>query len=161
EGKAHPPETELKFDAKYPGAGKEVAWRPDQKGDAKNHGKVNLDSRFTPNVDVVAYGYTEIESAAARDAQLLIGSDDTLAVWLNGKKVFEFAGNRGWQHDSDKAKVRLEKGKNALLIKCGNRGGPWEYSVAVSGDAERYAFLKGGVQKYDLEAFRAFARKNA
>jgi putative heme-binding domain-containing protein len=161
EGKAHPPETELKFDTRYQGAGKEVAWRPDQKGDAKNHGKVNLDSRFAPNVDVVAYGYAEIESAAARDAELLIGSDDTMTIWLNGKKVFEFGGNRGWQYDSDKAKVRLEKGKNALLIKCGNRGGPWEYSVALSGDAEKYAFLKGGAQKYDLEAFRAFARKNA
>jgi putative heme-binding domain-containing protein len=161
DGKAHPPETELKFDAKYKGAAKDVAWRPGQKGDAKSHGKVNLDSRFSPSNDVVAYGYAEIESASARDAELLLGSDDTLTVWLNGKKVFEFTGNRGWAHDSDKAKVRLEKGKNTLLIRCGNRGGPWEYSVAVSGDAEKYAFLKGGVQKYDLETFRAFARKNA
>jgi putative heme-binding domain-containing protein len=47
-----------------------------------------------------------------------------------------------------------------MLIKCGNHSGPWEYSVAVSEESDRYAFLKGG-QKYDLEAYRAFARKNA
>src|SRR5262249_53446798 len=56
--------------------------------------------------------------------------------------------------------VKLTKGANRLLVKCGNFGGPWEFSVAVSGDVERYAFLQGGPAKYDLEAFRAFARKS-
>ena len=36
----------------------------------------------------------------------------------------------------------LKKGKNLLMIKCGNGGGPWQYSVAVTGLAD-YAFLKG------------------
>src|SRR5581483_5458875 len=68
-------------------------------------------------------------------------------------------GDRGWNFDQDKILVQLEKGKNRLLIKCGNHGGPWEFSVAVSAAADRYAFLQGGPQKYDLTAFRAFARK--
>ena len=159
--KAHPPETELKFDAKYEGAGKQVAWRLKQKGDAKNHGRVNLAGLFSPTDDVVVYGYTEIEAATARDAELLVGSDDTMTIWLNGKKVFHFGGNRGWNYDADKVKIHLDKGKNTLLIKCGNASGPWEFSVAVTGDVEKYAFLKGGVQKFDLETFRAFARKNS
>ena len=157
-GKAHPPETELKFDAKYKGAGKEVAWR-DRKGDAKNHGRVNLVGLFSPTDEVAVYGYHEIDAPSARDAELLLGSDDTMTVWLNGKKVFEFEGSRSWNYDANKVKIHLEKGKNALLIKCGNKSGPWEFSVAVTGDVEKYAFLKGGVQKYDLETFRAFGRK--
>ena len=48
---------------------------------------------------------------------------------------------------------------NKLLIRCGNSGGPWEFSVAVAGEADRYAFLKGGAKKFNLEDFRAFARK--
>jgi putative membrane-bound dehydrogenase-like protein len=160
DGKAYPPETELKFDAAYEGADKkQVKWR-DQKGDAKRYGKVNLAALFSPNNDVVAYGYAEVESATARPAQLLVGSDDTIVIWLNGKKVFEFGGNRGWVYNQDKVDVQLEKGKNALLIKCGNASGPWEYSVAVSGDAEKYAFLQGGGKKFNLEEFRDFARKN-
>ncbi len=86
-GKAHPPETELKFDAKYQGAGKQVAWRLKQKGDAKNHGKVNLAGLFSPTDDVAVYGYTEIDTTTERDGELLLGSDDTLTVWLsNGKR---------------------------------------------------------------------------
>ncbi|HKB40950.1 MAG TPA: c-type cytochrome, partial [Gemmataceae bacterium] len=87
-------------------------------------------------------------------------SDDTITVWLNGQKVHEHTGDRGWGPEQDKVNVKLEKGKNALLIKCGNSGGPWDFSVAVSAEVDRYAFLKGGAQKFDLEAFRAFARKN-
>jgi putative heme-binding domain-containing protein len=160
DGSAYPPERELNFDAVYDGARAGVRWRAG-KGDAHNHGKVNLAALYDPNTDVVAYGYAEIDSASARAGQLLVGSDDSIVIWLNGKKVHEHPTDRGWAFDQDKVAVQLEKGKNRLLIKCGNHGGPWEYSVAVSGEAERYAFLQGGGKKYDLEAFRAYARKTA
>jgi HEAT repeat protein/glucose/arabinose dehydrogenase len=160
DGKIYPPEVEQKFDASYKSGGKEVKWR-EAKGDVKNHGKVDLAGRFSPNTDVVAYGYAEIESVTDREAQLLVGSDDSIIIWLNGKKVHEFLGDRGWVHDQEKVNVKLAKGKNRLLIKCGNHSGPWEYSVAVSSEPAKYDFLKGGAKKFDLEEFRAFARKNA
>jgi putative heme-binding domain-containing protein len=160
DGKSHPPEKEQKFDAVYQGEGKQVRWLLDRKADVKQHGRVRLDALFSPTTNVVAYGYTEVISESDRDAAFLLGSDDTLTVWLNGAKVFEFTGNRGWAHDQDRVNVKLKKGKNTLLIQCGNASGPWEFSVAVSGDASKYAFLQGG-QKFDLEAFRAFARKTA
>ncbi len=58
-------------------------------------------------------------------------------------------------------KIHLEKGKNTLLIKCGNMSGPWEFSVAVTGDVDKYCIPRGGVQKYDLETFRTFNRKTS
>jgi putative heme-binding domain-containing protein len=159
DGKAHPPQGEQKFDAVYKGAEKDVKWQTIQ-ADAKQHGRVNLEARLRPNQQVVAYAYTEIASTTARDATLLCGSDDTLTIWLNGKKAHDHLNDRGWNYNQDKVNVHLEKGKNRLLIECGNSGGPWDFSVAVSGEADRYAFLKGGARKFDLEAFRAFARKN-
>jgi len=157
EGKGPVTPQNVNLTAKYLVGGKEVAWRKDVKGDAKNHGKVALGN----GSDVVSYAYTEIESAEDRSATLRLGSDDTLRVWLNGDKVFEFAGSRGWGPDQNKADVKLKKGKNALLVECGNKSGPWEFSVAVSADVSRYAFLQGGGGKLDLEAYRAHARKNA
>ena len=63
DGKPHPPEKEQKFDAVYKGAdGKEVKWRA-MKGDANNHGKIDLTRLPGPHQEVVAYGYAEIESA--------------------------------------------------------------------------------------------------
>jgi putative heme-binding domain-containing protein len=159
DGKEHPPQTEQKFDAVYKGADKDVKWQTIT-ADAKQHGRVNLEARLRPNQQVVAYAYAEIESATARDATLLVGSDDTITIWLNDKKVHDFQGDRGWDYNQEKVNVHLEKGKNRLLIACGNSGGPWDFSVAVSAEVDRYAFLKGAGQKFDLETFRAFARKN-
>jgi putative heme-binding domain-containing protein len=160
DGKPYPPEKEQKFDASYVGSDQNVRWQV-IRADAGQHGRVNLVDRFNPNTNVVVYGYAEVASATARDAELLIGSDDSILVWLNGQRVHEYPGDRAWTHDQDKVTVKLRKGKNRLLIKCGNHSGPWDFSVAVSADADRYAFLKGGKQKLDLEAFRAYARKHA
>ncbi len=159
DGKTHPPQMEQKFDSVYKGVEKEVKWQTVQ-ADAKQHGRVNLASRLQPSQQVVAYAYAEIESSSARDAVLLCGSDDTITVWINGKKFHDRQGDRGWNYNQDKVKVHLNEGENRLLIQCGNSGGPWEFSVAISGEADRYAFLKGGAQKFDLETFRAHARKN-
>jgi putative heme-binding domain-containing protein len=157
--KAYPPETMLKFDAVYAGAKGKVKWR-DATADASQHGMVNLLKLFQPNTNVVAYGFAEFVSDTERDAQLLVGSDDTIVIWLNGKKVHQHLSDRAWTFDADKVKVRLQKGKNTLLIKCGQHGGDWAFSVAVSGDADRYAFLKAVPKKLDLDSFRDFARKN-
>jgi putative membrane-bound dehydrogenase-like protein len=158
DGKVHPPETEQKFDVLYKGAGKEVKWQ-DVSADAKT-GRVNLEAKLDPNQQMEAFAFTELESSMARDAVMACGSDDTITVWLNGKKVHEHNGDRAWTAEQDKFNVKLEKGKNRLLIKCGNSGGPWDFSVAVSGETDRYAFLQGGGKKFDLESFRDFARKN-
>ncbi len=160
DGKTHPPESEQKFDAVYKSFDKTVKWM-NHKANAKQHGRMNLDRLYSPNSDVVAYGYAELESATARDAELLVGSDDTITIWLNGKKVHETTGDRGWNYDADHVPVHLDKGANKVLIRCGNSAGPWEFSVAVSGEADRYAWLKGGTKKFNLDDFRVFARKNA
>ncbi len=160
DGKAYPPEMEQKFDASYKSFDKTVKWT-DHKADAKQHGRMTLDHLYSPSSDVVAYGYTELESAAARDAELLVGSDDTITIWINGKKVHETQGDRGWNYDQDHVPVHLDKGVNKVLIRCGNSAGPWEFSVAVTGEADQYAWLKGGTKKFNLDDFRAFAHKNA
>jgi putative heme-binding domain-containing protein len=159
DGSAHPPEKERKFDAVYKGAGADVKWR-DHKADSRDQGKVDLLPLYNPNQNVVAYGYAEVPSDSDREATLQVGSDDSIVIWLNGKQVHEFPGARPWQHDSDTVKVHLNKGKNTLLVRCGQLSGDWAFSVAVSGEAGPYAFLKGGAQKFDLEAFRAYARKH-
>jgi putative membrane-bound dehydrogenase-like protein len=157
--KPQPPEMEQKFNAVYTSFDKPVKWT-NHRADAKQHGLVNLERLFAPTTDVVAYGYAEVTSAADREADLLVGSDDTITIWVNGQKVHETHGDRGWNYDADKVQVHLQKGVNKLLIRCGNTAGPWEFSVAVAGETDQYAFLKGGTKKFNLDDFRAFARKS-
>ena len=30
---------------------------------------------------------------------MVVGSNDTLTVWINGKQVYDFQGNRGYEAD--------------------------------------------------------------
>lgn len=57
------------------------------------------------------------------ETELSLGSDDAIAVWVNGKQVHANKVQRGVAPDQDKVKVQLTKGKNDLLIKIVNAGG--------------------------------------
>lgn len=77
------------------------------------------------------YAYAEIYSDAERPAMLLIGSDDDVVCWLNGRKVHEFIGDRGLGIDQDRVNVTLQAGWNRLLCKVLNGANGWQLTVRV------------------------------
>ncbi len=85
--------------------------------------KWSLGRLFTYDDNRAAYGYAEIESAGERQAQMAVGSDDTLTVWVNGKEVYEFSTRRGFEAAHDRFDVMLQKGTNRILVRCENFGG--------------------------------------
>jgi putative membrane-bound dehydrogenase-like protein len=135
--------------------GKPVTWKT---ATAVDHdGQIDLGRVYTHDDDRLAYGYAEITSSTARTAPTVVGSDDTLTVWVNGKQVYNFTDRRGFSHDSARFDLPLTAGTNRIMVRCGNRGGPWQFSVAVTAPAD-YAFLKAPVRDgFDPEAYRAFA----
>ena len=97
-------------------------------------GHVNLEKVFATNGMVCAYAFAEIEAPAEADARLLCGSDDQIAVWLNGAKVHDSGpGSRGYEEDKDDVPLHFAAGKNALLVKIGNIGGGWEFNARIPG----------------------------
>jgi hypothetical protein len=81
--------------------------------------------------DRVIYTRTFIHSPAAQDARLEIGSDDGVAVWLNGVRVHRNPAFRGLSPGQDKIDVRLSAGPNELLVKVVQAGGGWGLVAAV------------------------------
>ncbi|MDA1159783.1 MAG: PSD1 and planctomycete cytochrome C domain-containing protein, partial [Planctomycetota bacterium] len=57
------------------------------------------------------------------ETELSLGSDDAIAVWINGKQVHANKVQRGVAPDQDKVKVQLAKGDNEILIKVVNAAG--------------------------------------
>lgn len=120
-------------------------------------GEINLGQIYSNLTEVAAYGYAEVQSPVAGDAQMAVGSDDTLTVWVNGRQVYNFQESRSLAAEAARFDIKLAKGSNRIWIMCGNHGGPWGFiiALAVPGD---YAFLKapagGG---FNPEAFRTFA----
>jgi preprotein translocase SecE subunit len=75
---------------------------------------------------------TDIPARWDRNVDLLLGSDDSVVVWLNGKKIHEYRRDRDWAPHQDALKIKLEKGQNRLLVKCGRHGGGWRFSAEVA-----------------------------
>ena len=121
--------------------------------------EVDPRARYGSADNIAVFGVAEVASTVARRARLVVGSDDTLTIWVNGREVYRFDARRGYQPDADSKEIELRAGTNQVMIKCGNAGGPWSFSVAVGGEAN-YAFLKapagGG---FDPEGYRRFAAR--
>ncbi len=133
---------------------KPITWRLVKPVDRR--GQVDL-GREVRGDNRAAFGYAEITSPAARKATVTAGSDDTLTVWLNGEKVFDQGGDRGFDPEQDRFEVSLKEGVNRLVVRCGNHGGGWQFALAVSAPAE-HAFLamptSGG---FNPDEYRDFA----
>jgi len=142
----HPPETDAlaqggqpDLTKKYLSAeGKEVGWS-DVSGNTDT-GLVDLGQFFHTDGMVCAYAYTGIDATEEADGKLLAGSDDQIAVWLNGKKVYDSGpASRGFELDQDHVDLHFAAGQNHLLVKTGNVSGIWEFAVRIPGfDGAKY-----------------------
>ena len=77
--------------------------------------------------DSAAYAFLRVKSPEKRKAVLRLGSDDGVAVWLNGREVFRNETVRGISADQDAVEVELDKGWNRLLLKISNQGLGWGF----------------------------------
>jgi hypothetical protein len=92
------------------------------------YGIIDLTSLFETWY-VGAYAWAQIDMPAETTGTLGIGSDDSIKVWLNGKLVHEHWEQigRGIYADNDRVPVTFRKGKNQLVLKIQNGGGPWGF----------------------------------
>lgn len=159
--KANPPfspEGLTDLTAHYDGFGDQtISWKTAHAID--DRGQIDLGAIYRHDDDLVAYAYAEVESPVARRAEMAVGSDDTVTVWVNGDQVHDYSKRRGFRAEEDRFPIKLVKGKSRILIRCGNHGGGWQFSAAVTTAAD-HAFLKGPAPgAFDPENFRQFAMK--
>lgn len=141
---------------RFPGFRDEpLTWRRVKAIDGR--GQVDLGRTFSNDDDQAAFAYAELKSPTDRKAEFAVGSDDTLTVWLNGEKVYDFQDRRGFNPEEVRFDASLVKGTNRIVVKCGNRGGGWQFALAVAYPGD-HAFLKGPAPgAFDPETFRKFA----
>ncbi len=86
---------------------------------------VNMLPLMTPNRGVTAYAWTTIVSDRDREVTLYTGSDESIAVWVNGKEVLRKSIYRASLKDQDKTPVSLKKGENTVLVKLSHGYEAW------------------------------------
>lgn len=127
---AYPPEQGVNPSAEYAGKnGEKVVWRA---GDFHD-GEINSLALFKPecNENAVVYLYRELDFGGACELPVSFGSDDALAVWLNGQKIVSQNEDRSCTPDQALVTLKLKPGKNTLLLKVCQGSGEFAFYFAV------------------------------
>ena len=136
--KVFPPERGIDLKATYEGKdGKPIAWRKVERqvapaADLSDEFFVNLLEVFAQyHSDSVAYALTYLHAPEDTEASLAFGSDDGIAIWLNGKELHRHEIGRPYQTKEDRIPLPLKRGSNALLLKINQYGGGWGFGAHV------------------------------
>jgi pimeloyl-ACP methyl ester carboxylesterase len=78
-----------------------------------------------------AYAACVVDSAEDREAWLLAASNYSLTVRLNGERLHSYALPRALQPYDQITRLKLQRGKNFLLLKCGNTVGAWNLAACL------------------------------
>ncbi len=92
---------------------------------AQSDGKLDFRKYLHPNQKNIAYAGVTVRCGQRTPALLKLGSNDMIAVWLNGERIYVFPDPRASGPDADQVAVTLKKGDNFLLAKVQNVGGGW------------------------------------
>jgi len=127
---AYPPEQEIDLTAEYAGKRGQVRWQAARPNPFT--GEIHLKDIFGNTNQTVFYAYTAIHTSIGTQAHLRLGSCVKTRVWLNGSAVHENDIYRGFDLDQDIVPVRLEEGRNEVLLKLANLHYANLFSVRVT-----------------------------
>ncbi len=122
--------------------GDSSAWR--DVSARERDGFVDLNAVFGKNTDAIAIAAADVESPVAREARMTVGSDDSIAVELDGETVHSFGGDRAFGADQDAFRVRLREGTNSFVFRIGQTGGDWSFAAKIEPHGEGPLFDSAG-----------------
>jgi hypothetical protein len=85
--------------------------------------RIDLGAHYSGAYDIVAYARLVPQADRPTTLHLAMGSDDGLAVFLGGKRVFAHDVLRGLKRGEDEVELPLVAGRNELLFKVTQAGG--------------------------------------
>ncbi|MFA6111317.1 MAG: DUF362 domain-containing protein, partial [Candidatus Latescibacterota bacterium] len=91
--------------------------------------KIDLDKYFNDPFDCVAYAFCTFTAPKDQQAELWVGSDEGVRVWINGQQVHDFQGRRRHRLPNDRVPVTLRAGENGLLVRLDQTRGRFEFSL--------------------------------
>jgi hypothetical protein len=82
---------------------------------------------------ILVYCACWLDSDTDKDVEVRVGSDDGYKLWLNHQLIAEVHEYRAMSMDQETHKVKLNKGKNLLLIKVDQDTGEFQFMLRVVG----------------------------
>ena len=118
-----PTDGQLNLERTYTGIdGKTVHW---QEATTRADGFLDLRRDLSPNPMTVGYMLVSVHAPKATNSVMLLGSDDEIAVWLNGTEIHRENVNAGATADADAIPCHLKAGWNTVLCQKIDNGWSW------------------------------------
>ncbi|MCA8975776.1 MAG: hypothetical protein KDC98_13725, partial [Planctomycetes bacterium] len=92
---------------------------------------LDLNRAVSTESPMLAYLLVIVHADSARTAQVLLGSDDGVRVWLNGELRHSHDLHRHLAADEDRFEVPLRAGPNRFLIKVKNDFGGYGVMLRI------------------------------
>ncbi len=116
----------------FPASGRKLRWK---KIDSANiDGIVDLTSlggTRKGDKNTYAFAFCELDWDVDGPVTLKCGSDDQVAIWINGRLVHSKLQPRGVRLDDDVVPATLRAGTNRILVKVGQIGGGWGFCLRL------------------------------
>ena len=131
------PEKNVGLDLVYDGKdGRQVRFSPFPASAVRpKDGFHDLNEALGPSEKAVAYVYGVCTAPKETPCRLLIGSDDSIKVWHNGRLVHDLNQHRAAAPAQDKVDLRLVQGRNEFLLKVANDDGAWGFYLDIDDGA--------------------------
>ena len=131
----HPPEKGIDLAKEMPGQGKNVKWKKttaEMRAAATGKaGYFNFKTALPGGDNTVGYALIHVKAPAPVEVLALMGSDDGIKAWHNGRVFHRNDASRPANVDEDSAAIRLEPGWNRLLFKVRNGNGDFGLVVRL------------------------------
>ncbi|MCG9129733.1 hypothetical protein JT359_19255 [Candidatus Poribacteria bacterium] len=138
---AFSPEDPINLSESYVGKdGKTIRWN---EVEVKTSGLLDLRANIGMDTGVVGYAFTYVYAPRDMDTVLLLGSDETVNVWLNGLKIHQKNVYRRITQDADTIPCLLKAGWNEVLCSVEQNSWTWGLYLRFT-DAD-------GVLKYSIQ----------
>jgi len=96
-----------------------------------NHDKIDLDTYYDDPANCAAYAYAEFTAPKTQEAELWVGSDEGMKVWINGEEVYSHRGARKHRLPNDRLKIRINEGKSSILVRADQTRGKYDFSLNI------------------------------
>lgn len=93
--------------------------------------RIDLDRYFADPVHSVAYAYAEFDAPRDEMAEMWVGSDESLTIWIDGVEVYQYSGRRRHQLPNERVSVQLTRGSHQVMVRAVQRRGEFNFSVKL------------------------------
>ena len=94
--------------------------------------RIDLDRHFSDPTHCVVYAYAEFDAPRDEPAEVWVGSDEGLTVWIDGRQVHQFRGRRRHFLPCERVPIQLTAGRHRVLVRAEQRRGGFDFSLKLS-----------------------------